>query len=61
MGRDDAGARQALFGRVASQLPIGFVVKPEGVASAFVRVIESTYLNGVTLPVNGGALLQTIE
>lgn len=57
----EAGARRALFDRVSLQLPIGFVARPEDVASTFVHVIESTYLNGVTIPVNGGALLQTID
>ena len=40
---------------------IGRVAKIEDVAPTFVHVIESTYLNGVDIPVNGGAVLQTIE
>ncbi|MGL4879440.1 MAG: SDR family oxidoreductase, partial [Waterburya sp.] len=53
--------RQALFDRVAQQLPIGRVAKIEDVAPTFLHVIESTYLTGVNIPVNGGATLQTIE
>ena len=53
--------RKALFDNVAKQLPIGRVAKIEDVAPTFVHVIESTYLNGVDIPVNGGAVLQTIE
>ena len=53
--------RKALFDNVAKQLPIGRIAKIEDVAPTFLHVIESTYLNGVDIPVNGGAVLQTIE
>lgn len=53
--------RKQLFERVGKQLPIGRVAKIDDVAPIYLNLIESTYLTGVTIPVNGGALLQTIE
>ena len=53
--------RQELFNNVAKQLPIGRVAKIEDIAPTFLHVIESTYLTGVTIPVKGGATLQTID
>jgi NAD(P)-dependent dehydrogenase (short-subunit alcohol dehydrogenase family) len=55
-----ADSRQDLFERVAKQLPIGFIAKAEDVAPTYLHVLQSTYLTGITIPVNGGALLQTI-
>ena len=52
--------RQTLFDRVGKQLPIGRVAEIEDVAPTFLHVLESTYLNGANIPVNGGAMLQTI-
>ena len=57
----EAGDRKALFDRVAEQLPVGFIAKPEEIAPSYPYVIKTQYLNGTTLPVNGGALLQTIN
>lgn len=51
---------QTLFDRVGKQLPIGRVAEIEDVAPTFLHVLESTYLNGANIPVNGGAMLQTI-
>jgi NAD(P)-dependent dehydrogenase (short-subunit alcohol dehydrogenase family) len=56
-----ADARQELFERVAKQLPIGFIAKAEDIAPTYLHVLQSTYLTGITIPVNGGALLQMIE
>jgi NAD(P)-dependent dehydrogenase (short-subunit alcohol dehydrogenase family) len=56
-----ADSRHELFERVATQLPIGFIAKAEDVAPTYLHVLQSTYLTGITIPVNGGALLQTIE
>lgn len=56
-----ADSRQELFERVAKQLPIDFIAKPEDVAPTYLHILQSTYLTGITIPVNGGALLQTIE
>lgn len=53
--------RQELFDRVAQQLPIGRVAEIEDVAPAYLNIIQSTYITGTNIPVNGGALLQTIE
>lgn len=53
--------RQQLFARVGKQLPIGRVATIDDVAPAYLHVIQSSYITGVTIPVNGGALLQTIE
>lgn len=53
--------RQQLFERVGKQLPIGRVAMIDDVAPTYVHVIQSSYITGVTIPVNGGALLQTIE
>ena len=54
-------ARNDLFTRVSGQLPVGFIAKPEEIAPSYMYVLQTQYLNGTTLPVNGGALLQTIE
>ncbi|MEO0770549.1 MAG: SDR family oxidoreductase [Cyanobacteria bacterium J06649_4] len=54
-------ARRALFERVASQLPVGFIAKPEEIAPSYLYAMENRYLNGATIPINGGALLQTID
>lgn len=54
-------ARQELFSRVAGQLPVGFIAKPEEIAPTYLYVLQTRYLNAATIPVNGGALLQTIE
>ncbi|MEL7313443.1 MAG: SDR family oxidoreductase [Cyanobacteria bacterium J06559_3] len=54
-------ARTQLFDRVAEQLPVGFIAKPEEIAPTYVYVLQTQYLNATTIPVNGGALLQTIE
>lgn len=56
-----ADSRKELFERVAKQLPIGFIAKAEDIAPTYLHILQSTYLTGVTIPVNGGALLQTIE
>ncbi len=53
--------RKQLFERVGKQLPIGRVATIDDVAPTFLSVIQSSYITGVTIPVNGGALLQTIE
>ncbi len=53
--------RKQLFERVGKQLPIGRVATVEDVAPTYLHVLESSYLTGITIPVNGGALLQTIE
>lgn len=53
--------RQQLFERVGQQLPTGRVATIDDVAPVFLSVIQSSYITGITIPVNGGALLQTIE
>lgn len=53
--------RKQLFDRVGKQLPIGRVATIDDVAPTYLDVIQSSYITGVTIPVNGGALLQTIE
>ncbi|MEM8543914.1 MAG: SDR family oxidoreductase [Cyanobacteria bacterium P01_H01_bin.119] len=57
----DSEVRKALFERVASQLPVGFIAKPEAIAPSYLYVLQTQYLNATTIPLNGGALLQTIE
>ena len=59
-GMEDVARRQ-LFDRVAEQLPVGFIAKPEEIAPTYLYVLQTRYLNATTIPVNGGALLQTIE
>ena len=59
-GMEDT-ARTQLFDRVAEQLPVGFIAKPEEIAPTYLYVLQTRYLNATTIPVNGGALLQTIE
>lgn len=53
--------RKQLFERVGKQLPIGRVATIDDVAPTYLDVIQSSYITGVTIPVNGGALLQTIK
>lgn len=53
--------RQKLFDRVGKQLPIGRVAEVEDIALAYMDIIQSTYITGTNIPINGGALLQTIE
>lgn len=53
--------REELFDRVGKQLPIGRVAEIKDVAPAYLDIIQSTYITGTTIPINGGALLQTIE
>lgn len=53
--------RKQLFERVGKQLPIGRVATIDDVAPIYLHVIQSSYITGVTIPVNGGALLQTVE
>ena len=59
-GMEDETRRQ-LFENVAAQLPVGFVAKPEDIAPTYLYAVQSPYLNASTIPVNGGALLQTIS
>lgn len=59
-GMEDTERRQ-LFERVGQHLPIGRVAKPEDLAPTYLHLLTSTYITGVTIPVDGGALLQTIE
>ena len=53
--------RQKLFDRVGKQLPIGRVADVEDIALAYMDIVQSTYITGTNIPINGGALLQTIE
>ena len=53
--------RQELFNNVSQQLPIGRVAEIEDIAPAYLDIIYSTYITGTNIPINGGALLQTIE
>ena len=53
--------RRELFVRVGKQLPIGRVAEVEDIALAYMDIIQSTYITGTNIPINGGALLQTIE
>ncbi|MEL6928668.1 MAG: SDR family oxidoreductase [Cyanobacteria bacterium J06600_6] len=53
--------RQTLFDHVGKQLPIGRVAEIEDIAPAYLDVLQSTYMTGNNIPINGGALLQTIE
>ncbi|GAA6621451.1 SDR family oxidoreductase [Scytonema sp. NUACC26] len=53
--------RQQLFERVGKQLPIGRVATIDDVAPIYLHVLQSSYITGITIPVNGGALLQTVE
>ena len=59
-GMDD-GERQELFASVGKQLPIGRVAEIEDIAPAYLDIIQSTYMTGNNITINGGALLQTIE
>ncbi len=53
--------RKQLFERVGKQLPIGRVATIDDVAPTYLYLLYNGYLTGVTIPVNGGATLQTIE
>ena len=53
--------REKLFNLVGEQLPIGRVAEIEDIAPAYINIIRSTYITGTNIPINGGALLQTIE
>lgn len=53
--------RNELFDRVSKQLPIGRVAEIEDIAPAYLNIIQSTYMTGNNIPINGGALLQTIK
>lgn len=59
-GMPDA-ERQELFARVGKQLPLGHVAEVDDVAPAYLHLLQSSYITGTTIPVNGGALLQTVE
>lgn len=53
--------RQELFNRVGEQLPIGRVAEIKDIAPAYLDIIQSTYMTGNNIPINGGALLQAIN
>ena len=53
--------RQELFDSVSKQLPIGRVAEIKDIAPAYLDIIRSTYITGTNIPINGGALLQTIN
>ena len=53
--------RQKLFDSVSKQLPIGRVAEIEDIAPAYLDIVRSTYITGTNIPINGGALLQTIN
>lgn len=57
----EATERNALFEQVAGQLPVGFIAKPEDIAPSYLYALQTRYLNGSTIAINGGALLQTIQ
>jgi NAD(P)-dependent dehydrogenase (short-subunit alcohol dehydrogenase family) len=50
-------ARDAVFRQMAAELPVRRVGQPEDVARAIVFLIESTFVTGVVIGVDGGAHL----
>lgn len=59
-GMPDAERRE-LFERVGKQLPLARVAEIDDIAPVYLHLIQSSYITGTTIPVNGGALLQTVE
>ena len=53
--------RRELFERVGKQLPLARVAEIDDIAPVYLHLIQSSYITGTTIPVNGGALLQTME
>lgn len=49
--------RQAMFARVAADLPVGRVGQPGEVAMAFVLAMENSFMSGAVLDVDGGGVL----
>ena len=50
-----------LFDSVSKQIPISRVAEIEDIAPAYLDIVRSTYITGTNIPINGGALLQTIK
>jgi NAD(P)-dependent dehydrogenase (short-subunit alcohol dehydrogenase family) len=53
--------RQALFQKVAPQLPANRIATVDDIAPAYLYLLKNSYITGATLPVNGGASLQDIH
>jgi len=53
---DDA-ARQAMFGRLAQSLPVGFVASVEDIASAYLFAMRSRALTGSVIDLDGGTMV----
>jgi NAD(P)-dependent dehydrogenase (short-subunit alcohol dehydrogenase family) len=52
-----AGKRDAIYAASAARAPLRRVGSPEDCAAAIVALIESSYITGVVIDVDGGALL----
>nr|WP_231118615.1 SDR family oxidoreductase [Yersinia intermedia] len=49
--------RQAMFTKMAASLPVGRVGQPVDIASAFVLLLENSFMTGSVIDVEGGGLL----
>ena len=54
------GANTIIASRTKERLEKA-VAEIEDIAPAYLDIIRSTYITGTNIPINGGALLQTIE
>ena len=50
-------ARKGMFAAAAKRLPVGRVGKPEDIASLTLELMRNTFLTGIVVDVDGGALL----
>ena len=50
-------ARKDMFAAAAKRLPVGRVGKPEDIASLTLELMRNTFLTGIVVDVDGGALL----
>ena len=46
-----------MFAAAAKRLPVGRVGKPEDIASLTLELMRNTFLTGIVVDVDGGALL----
>lgn len=50
-------ARKGMFAAAAKRLPVGRVGKPEDIASLTLELMRNTFLTGIVVDVDGGAML----
>ncbi len=49
--------RQAMFTKVSASLPVGRVGQPVDIASAYILLLENSFMTGSLIDVEGGGLL----